>query len=91
MTSFWSCNFKSDIDNDYDSNDLQMPQQIECNPYSALTPSIQGQIKLSLGKKLNGFLLYIFLLYKEFLFWRKVLMEFSNKSDIPEQHWSYSA
>ena len=42
---------------DYHNNDLRMLQRIESNPYSALTPSIQGQIKSSVGTKGNSFLL----------------------------------
>ena len=42
---------------DYNNNDLRMLQRIESNPYSAPTPSIQGQIKSSVGTKVNSFLL----------------------------------
>ena len=42
---------------DYNNNYLRMLQRIESNLYSALTPSIQGQIKSSVGTKENSFLL----------------------------------
>ena len=42
---------------EYNNNGLQMLQRIESNPYSALTPSIQGQIRSSVGTKVNSFFL----------------------------------
>ena len=42
---------------DINNNDLQMLPRIECNPYSALIPSSQSQLKSPVMTKLNGFLL----------------------------------
>ena len=63
-----------------------MLQRIESNPYSALTPSIKGQIKSSVETKLNSFLFNKNKPYYGIFLQTNVLAEFTNKSDIPEEH-----